>query len=287
MTSEEFRAPGRITNLNPQFDRVLLGAPHLIDWMSDDGERQKGILLLPSSYRGGTRYPLIVWIYGGVRLSERLTQFGLGYSGPFDMQLLATRGYAVLLPDTLLPSGIHPFDLAKMVLPGVNKVIDMGVADADRLGIMGHSFGGYSTLSIISETTRFRAAVDSGGFGDLPAYYGEMDASGAAFGTGVLEDGIASMGGTPWKFRERYLENSPVFYLDRVGTPLLIVHGATDTAVDPYLAEEIFVDLRRLGKRVEYARYEGEGHSPSYWGYSNQLDYCDRVIGWFDKWLKK
>ena len=287
MTSEEFRAPLRITNLNPQFDRVLLGAPHLIDWMSDDGERQKGILLLPSSYRVGTRYPLIVWIYGGVRLSERLTQFGLGYSGPFDMQLLATRGYAVLLPDTPLPSGIHPFDLAKMVLPGVNKVIDMGVADADRLGIMGHSFGGYSTLSIISETTRFRAAVDSGGFGDLPAYYGEMDASGAAFGTGVLENGIASMGGTLWKFRERYVENSPVFYLDRVGTPLLIVHGATDTAVDPYLAEEIFVDLRRLGKRVEYARYEGEGHSPSYWGYSNQLDYCDRVISWFDKWLKK
>jgi dipeptidyl aminopeptidase/acylaminoacyl peptidase len=163
----------------------------------------------------------------------------------------------------------------------------MGVADSDRLGIMGHSFGGYSTLSVISETRRFRAAVDSGGFGDLPAFYGEMDASGAAFGTGVLEDGIASMGGTPWQFRERYLENSPVFHLDRVGTPLLILHGATDTAVAPYLAEEIFVDLRRLGKRVEYARYEGEGHSPSYWRYSNQMDYCDRVLRWFDKWLKK
>jgi dipeptidyl aminopeptidase/acylaminoacyl peptidase len=91
--------------------------------------------------------------------------------------------------------------------------------------------------------------------------------------------------GTPWESRSRYIENSPVFYLDRVETPLLIVHGSLDDAVAPFLAEEVFVGLRRLGKEVVYARYEGEGHSIE--SYANQVDYVNRMIAWFDRHLKK
>ena len=151
---------------------------------------------------------------------------------------------------------------------------------------MGHSFGGYSTLAVIVQTGRFRAAVESSGFGDTIGEYGAMGADGAAFGTAVEEHGQGSLGGTPWEDRDRYIENSPVLYLDRVQTPLLIVHGAEDRTVASFLADELFVDLRRLGKEVEYAKYVGEDHTPVNWGHANQSDFCNRVIAWFDRHLK-
>jgi dipeptidyl aminopeptidase/acylaminoacyl peptidase len=94
------------------------------------------------------------------------------------------------------------------------------------------------------------------------------------------------MGGTLWQYRDRYIENSPIFYLDRVEAPVLIIHGDADLGVAPFLTDEIFSDLRRLGKRVEYARYAGEGHWAASWSRPNQIDYLSRVIDWFDRYLK-
>ncbi len=92
-------------------------------------------------------------------------------------------------------------------------------------------------------------------------------------------------GGSPWQFSDRYIENSPVFYLDRVQTPLLLIHGTLDV-IPPTIAEEVFADLRRLNKDVMYAKYEGEGHWQGTFSYANQVDYLNRVIDWFDKYLK-
>jgi dipeptidyl aminopeptidase/acylaminoacyl peptidase len=94
------------------------------------------------------------------------------------------------------------------------------------------------------------------------------------------------MGGSPWEQRARYLENSPFFYLDRVKTPVLIIHGAEDDAVQVNLADEVFTGLRRLGKTVSYARYQGENHWEGAWSYPNQLDSLNRSIAWFDRFLK-
>jgi dipeptidyl aminopeptidase/acylaminoacyl peptidase len=152
---------------------------------------------------------------------------------------------------------------------------------------MGHSFGGYSTLSIISQTDRFKAAVVASGFGDTFAEYGSMTKDGAAFGIPIQEQGPGSMGGTPWQVRERYIENSPAFYLDRVSTPVLVIHGEEDRTVPGFLADQVFVDLRRLGKEVELAKYPGEGHAPLVWGYGNQVDFCKRIIDWLDEHLKR
>jgi len=114
--------------------------------------------------------------------------------------------------------------------------------------------------------------------------YGEMNATGEAYGTN-LERAVDRLGGTPWEFRERYIENSPIFYLDRVETPLLIVQGERDEIVSESLADELFVDMRRLGKEVEYAKYGGEAHSPPFWEYANQLEFCNRMIRWFTEHL--
>ncbi len=282
-----FERVRRVTRLNSQFDKIRMGAVRLVDWLSDDGEQLKGAVLLPPDYEDGKRVPLVVWVYGGLSLSDQINHFGLGYRGPFNFQLLATRGYAVLLPDAPQHLGTPMLDLVKSVLPGIDKVIEMGIADPTRLAVMGHSYGGYSALALIVQSKRFKAAVDIDGMGNLITAYGQMGKDGSAFQTSITEQGQGLMGGTPWQFRERYIENSPFFYLDRVETPLLIVHGAADPTVASFLSDEVFVALRRLGKEVEYAKYEGEGHSPLDWSYANQLDFCKRMIAWFDEHLKK
>jgi dipeptidyl aminopeptidase/acylaminoacyl peptidase len=124
------------------------------------------------------------------------------------------------------------------------------------------------------------------GLGNLISAYGFLDKDGSSVKTAWAEENQGRMGGTPWQFRDRYIENSPVFYLDRINTPLLITHGTADTTVVPSLADEVFVGLRRLGKEVVYARYNGENHSELTWGYANQVDFSKRMIAWFDKYLK-
>src|SRR6266403_579877 len=177
--------------------------------------------------------------------------------------------------------------LQRRCCPGWIKLLIWEIADPSRLGVMGHSYGGYSVLSLVVQTKRFKAAVATDGYSDLTALYGEMSKDGSAFGQSLAESGQLLVGGPPWQFPEGYIENSPLFYLDRVETPLLIVHGGADETVLPFLSEETFVGLRRLAREAEYARYEGEGHSPLYWSYANQLDFCNRVIAWFEGHLRQ
>jgi len=161
----------------------------------------------------------------------------------------------------------------------------MGIADADRLGVMGQSNGGYSTLALIVQTKRFKAAIEMDGPGDLIGFYSEMNKAGTTYGV-PIEHAIDPMGGSPWQVRERYIENSPFFYLERIETPLLMVHGGGDEVVAAFLGDQVFVGLRRLGKQVEYAKYEGEGHSALNWSYANQLDLWNRIVAWLEKHLR-
>jgi dipeptidyl aminopeptidase/acylaminoacyl peptidase len=112
-----------------------------------------------------------------------------------------------------------------------------------------------------------------------------MDREGSAYGIAIAEGGQNRMGGDPWEYRDRYIENSPALYFDRVETPVLVVHGGNDTEVAPFLADEVFVTLRRLGKQVVYAKYIGEDHSPDTWSAENQLDLGNRVVDWFNRFL--
>jgi dipeptidyl aminopeptidase/acylaminoacyl peptidase len=190
------------------------------------------------------------------------------------MQVLTTRGYAVFSPDAPLAVGTPLRGLADTVLPGVNKVIEMGIADPDRLAVMGQSYGSYSVLALLVQTTRFKAAVITAVVAsDILAGYLYMNNDGTD-GTGYYEEGQGGMGGTPWQYPERYRDNSPIFLFDRIETPLLIGQGEKDGRL--IASDTTFVSLQRLGKEVEYRIYQGEGHVISQ--KPNVLDFWNRRL---------
>jgi dipeptidyl aminopeptidase/acylaminoacyl peptidase len=282
----ESKQPIRLTTINPKLMNYTMGLSRLVSWRSLDGQALHGALLLPSAYNSSRRYPLVVGVYGGSYQSEDVNKFGLeGCFSRVNAQLLATRGFAVLCPDSPQHKGTPMYDLAQTVLPGVDKVVEMGIADANRIGVMGQSYGGYSALALVTQTNRFRAAVVTSGFGDLFSLFGEMQEDGSSFAVPVIEEGQGLMGGSPWQVRSKYIENSPFFYLDRVHTPVLLLEGEADTTSGAFLADQTFVGLRRLGATAVYAKYQGEGHSPSGWSPSNQEDYLSRVVDWFERYL--
>ena len=274
-----------LTHANPQVEKITLGAARLVDYLGNDGKPLQGSLLLPSDYREGTRVPLIVQLYPGEwKHSDYVYRFGLGdTSGEFNMQMLATRGYAVLFPETPHRIGTFKTDLSENTNAAVNRVVELGIADPERLGVLGQSAGGLAVLALLTETSRFKAAVMTGGFADLVTFYGDLQESGLDAWTSWVEHD-AGMGGSPWQYRSRYIENSPIYFLDRVTTPLLIVHGAEDTSVRVEHASQVFSGLRKLGREVEYRKYPGEGHVLQ--SREHIVDYWNAVILWFDKSVK-
>ncbi len=283
VANPDLATPRQLTHLNPTIQPDNLGQVRVIAYRGIDGEVLQGALLLPAQYQPGRRYPLLVRVYPENTSvnSDAAFRFGLDGSDCFaNMQLLASRGYAVLQPDIPQRVGTPMKDLVEGVDLAVNKVIELGIADSHRLGVFGQSYGGYATIAIITQTSRFRAAVMSAGSADLlgPWVLG-MQSNGAS-SEGWAETGQGLMGGTPWQYRDRYIENSPIFYLDQVTTPLLIIHGDADR---PESADQVFVGLRWLGKEVEYRRYAGVGHVVS--GPENLTDYWNALFRWFDTYL--
>jgi dipeptidyl aminopeptidase/acylaminoacyl peptidase len=215
-----------------------------------------------------------------------VTAFGLGFGVPTEnMQLLATRGIAVLKPDLPLAGGNPMHEIAAAIRAAADRAVALGYGDSTRIGIMGQSYGGYSTLAAIVSSSTYAAAVERAGAANLTSMYGSFDDGGRNFGLGWLEEGQGAMGGTLWQQRERYIENSPLFYLDRVQTPLLIIHGTSDPTTPLSETGQVFVGLRRLGQIVEYARYAGEGHWEGDWNAANQIDYWERLVRWFETYL--
>lgn len=276
---------------------VAEGEVRSIDYRSLDGKDLKGWIILPVNYESGRSYPLITWVYPGavaegepsampasMRINEENSYYGL------NLQLLSAHGYAVLVPSMPLDRADEPYmQLAKGVLPAVDKAIELGIADPHKLVLFGQSFGGFATYGLITQTTRFQAAIAMAGPSNLVSFYGTFDARiryeqfahEHLFSQAVLE-GELGMGNPPWKDIGRYLRNSPLFYIERVQTPVLIIHGDLD-AVSITQAEEFFSALYRQGKRARFVRYWGEGHTLS--SPANVRDMWKEILVWCDQFI--
>ncbi len=282
IAGRDLRDARQITAVAASLATPRYGESRLIAWTTAEGKKVSGALLLPAGYQPGHRYPLIVYPYPTSLRSNDVYRFGLDGVGVENMQLFATRGYAVLAPDAPIILSDQMRSLADVLLSGVDRAVAIGVADSNRLGVMGHSWGGYTVLALLVQTHRFRAAVMRGGVGDLFDMYGEIQPTGSSYGQIDMETWF---GTSPWRDLPRYIDNSPVFFLDRVRTPLLIVHGGQDATVPPHNGSLIFADLRRLGQTVEYAAYDGENHGEIGWTIANQRDYLSRLLGWFGEYV--
>ncbi len=277
------KAARRVTTLNSQLLGLTFGKASVVNFLGTSGQRLHAALILPPHYRRGLRYPLIVDVYPGPYVeSDHAYSFGTGTLSLINSQLLATRGYAVLVPDTPISTSAMPMeDIVQCIELATNRIIELGIADPERLGIVGFSAGGYSTLAVITLTSRFKAAIMYAGIGDLISKYLSFDPVVQSDGIPWVESLLES---TVWQDPLRFQQNSPIMYLDRVHTPLLIVHGEDDGNVPVALGDQVFVGLRRLNREVEYRRYAGEDHPLL--ASENRIDYWRSVIRWFDKYVK-
>ncbi len=283
VTTSAFENAKRLTDANPQIADYAWGAAELVEWSSVDGVPLQGVLIKPGNYQPGTKYPVLVYYYRFS--SQRLNLFNepvVNHRPSFPVY--ASNGYAVFLPDIRFEVGRPGFSATKCLVPGVQKLVDMGVADPEALGLHGHSWSGYQTAFVITQTDIFAAAAAGAPVSNMTSAY-----SGIRWGTGLArqfqyEQSQSRIGGSLWEYPERYIENSPVFFADRINTPLLIEFGDEDEAVPWYQGIELYLACRRLDKNCIMLQYRGEPHHLKQ--YPNKLDYSIKMKEFFDHWLK-
>jgi len=276
--------------------QVDWGRRQLIDYKDATGTPLKAIAILPPDYQPGQRYPTLAWVYGGY-IVRSLDDFmsSLFAPGVYNLQLYAARGYVVLIPSIPLDaSGDHHGAYTQIpdgVMPALDRLVTLGIADPDRIGVFGQSFGGYSVYALVSQTERFKAAVAIAGITDLTSNYGEFDPTARGY-PGIEHEKsdnweINPWGAPepPWKDLPSYTRNSPLTYADRVTTPLLLIHGSADMRGPQAQAEQFFYSLYAQGKTARLLRYGGESHSLAQ-SPANVRDIFAETVGWFDRYVK-
>lgn len=272
--------PTRVTNANPHLDDIDIGQVESIQWTTKRGVSARGILVTPTGASPESPAPMIAVVYAGGTPSRSIRRFGAGQHVQTEHPALFTaRGYAVLYPDMPMDGPDRVRQIAEAADAFLDAAVATGKVDAERIGVYGHSFGGYTVNALITQTTRFKAAVASASRGNLIS--GFLESS----NTGYYETGQVGMAGTLWEFPERYVENSPVFALDRVETPLLLIHGDEDF-IPVTQAREVFFGLARLGKEVALLQYREADHWPGFWSNEKLTDFWTRFFAWFDEYLQ-
>jgi len=265
----------RLTTLNPWLADRRVPRSELVKYRDADGKELYGVLRYPVDYVAGRKVPVIFELY------ETFFDNGFNARAAF----LGHHGYAFFTPSVNLVVGRPGESWAKGVTAAANKLIDMGVADPDRLGVEGTSYGGYATVLLLTQTDRFKAAVNISGKVDLISFYTDSPRLGVR-NTHAAEKSQDRIGGTLWEYPERYLDHSAILRADRIKTPLLCLTGDQDPNVPDSQSREIYYALRRLGREVEWVHYVNGAHRPPN-SVAEAIDFEGRILKWFDKYLKK
>jgi dipeptidyl aminopeptidase/acylaminoacyl peptidase len=259
------------------------GRAELVQWTNDQGKPSDGVLIKPSNYQSGQTYPVLVYFYRF--MSDRLYDYPeMAINHRPNFAWYADNGYAIFLPDIRFEEQYPGQSSIKALTAGVQHLIDMGIAKADAIGLHGHSWGGYQTAFAVTQTPLFAAAVAGAPVSNMTSAY-----SGIRHGSGLArqfqyETGQSRMGKSLMDIPLRYMENSPVFYVKRVTTPLMIMFGDKDDAVPWEQGVELYLAMRRAGKDVVFLQYEDEPHHLK--KYPNKLDYSIKMKQYFDHYLK-
>lgn len=278
-----FKKRKKLTDVNPQVKDFAWGDAELVDWLNVDGTKMQGILIKPGNYEKGKRYPVLVYYYRF--FSQRLHEFNqvvVNHRPCFPFY--ASNGYAVFLPDIRFEVGRPGFSATKCLVPGVQKIIDMGIADPKAVALHGHSWSGYQTAFVVTQTDIFACCVSGAPVSNMTSAYG-----GIRWGTGLsrqfqYEKSQSRLGKNLWEARDLYIDNSPLFFVDRINTPMLIMFGDEDGAVPWTQGIELYMAMRRLEKDCVFLQYRGEPHHPQ--KYPNKLDYTLKMMEYLDHYCK-
>ena len=254
----------------------------LIEFKNAKGERLQASLYLPANYEKGKSYPTIVYIYE--RLTQGHYQYGRPTANGFSRQSYTSNGYAVLQPDIKYYINDPGMSAVWAVVPAVHAAIKSGVVDPKRVGITGHSWGGYQTAHLITQTEIFAAAIAGAPLTNMISMYSIIYKNSGGTNGAIFESSQGRFTGGPWEQWQAYTRNSPVAFAKNVKTPLIILHNDQDGAVDFTQGMEYFNTLRRLGKPVVLLEYPGENHGLA--RPANQQDYTERMKEFFDHYLK-
>ncbi|MFO0938637.1 MAG: prolyl oligopeptidase family serine peptidase [Gemmataceae bacterium] len=284
VASATFKDAKKMTDTNPQQkDYAWSSGVKLIDYKATTGERLQAALYLPADYKPGQKYPTIVYIY------EKLSQELHGYTPPFasgsgfNRSIYTSNGYAVLQPDIRYRLNDPGKSAVECILPALDAAIASGVVDGSKVGLQGHSWGGYQTAFMITQTDRFKAAVAGAPLTDLVSMYSSVYWNSGSANQPIFESSQGRFTGGYWEQQDAYLRNSPVYNAMKVTTPLVILHNDKDGAVDFTQGIEYFNTLRRLGKPVVMLQYKGENHGLAL--PANRKDYTTRMKEFFDSYL--
>ena len=281
--SGDFSGAKKLSDVNPQIADFAWGTPELVEWNSLDGIPLQGVLIKPADYDPGKRYPVIVYYYRF--FSQRLYEFNqMVVNHRPNFPYYTSNGYAIFLPDIRFEVGHPGFASTKCLVPGVQKLIDMGIADPKAVGLHGHSWSGYQTAFMVTQTNIFACCIAGAPVSNMTSAYGGIRWASGLSRQFQYEKTQSRIGGSLWEYPELYIENSPVFFADRIQTPMLIMHGDEDGAVPWYQSIELYMAMRRLGKDCVFLQYRGEPHHPQ--KYANKLDYSIRMKEYFDVYLK-
>ncbi|WP_284352092.1 S9 family peptidase [Roseisolibacter agri] len=273
----------KVTDANPQQAQYAWGNVELVTWRSDDGQQLQGLLYKPESFDASKKYPMVVYFYES--LSDNLHQYhtpsGRNVINPV---VYASNGYLVFFPDIAYTDGFPGRSAMQSIVPGVQSLIGRGYVDAKHIGIGGQSWGGYQSAYMITQTPLFAAAFLGAPVANMTSAYGGIRWESGVARAFQYEKGQSRIGKSIWDAPLRYIENSPLFYMDKVTTPMLIMSNDADGAVPWYQGIEMFVAARRFGKEAYLLNYNGDGHNPR--KRANQLDVDRRMQQFFAHHLK-
>jgi acetyl esterase/lipase len=254
----------------------------LVDYTSEKGDKLQGALFLPANYEAGKKYPTIVYIYE--KLSQGMNTYGHLAANGFNKSLYTSNGYAVLMPDIKYKINDPGMSAVWCLTPAVKAAIATGVVDPDKVALHGHSWGGYQTAFMITQSNLFKAAIAGAPLTDLISMYSSIYWNTGTTNQPIFESSQGRFTSGYMDNPEPYIRNSPVFHAQNVKTPLMILHNDKDGAVDFTQGIEYYNTLRRLQKNVIMLQYKGENHGlvkPA-----NRKDYSVRMLEFFDYHLK-
>ena len=274
----------QVSDANPQQADYAWGSAELVEWTSNDGVELQGMLFKPDGFDPSQQYPLLVYFYE--RMSDGLYTWRTPRPGSSSVSVpfYVSRGYVMFVPDIPYEIGYPGESALDAVVPGVLGLLDEGFVDRDRIGVQGHSWGGYQIAYMITKTDLFAAAEAGAPVSNMTSAYG-----GIRWQTGMsrmfqYERTQSRIGATLWEATAEYLHNSPLFFADKIRTPVLMMHNDDDGAVPWYQGIELFVALRRLQKPAWLLNYNGEGHGLR--RDANRKDWAVRMQQFFDHYLQ-